>query len=81
MVNGKQHGSSLPRWHPDVNDRQLRLGRTDQGEQSGLVPCLADNVESRTVEQAGEAFAQQDIVIGEHDPGCPPALRRRFGCP
>ncbi len=81
MVNGKQHGSSLPRWHPDVDDRQFRLGRTDQGEQSGSIPGLADDVEPRTIEQAGEAFTQQDIVVGEHDPGRALAIRRRLGCP
>jgi hypothetical protein len=60
--------------------RSGRPGRTDQGEQPGSVPRLAGDVEPRTVEQAGEAFAQQDIVVGEHDPECAPALQRRFWC-
>jgi hypothetical protein len=30
---------------------------------------------------AGEAFAQQDIVVGEQDPGRPSALQGRSGCP
>jgi hypothetical protein len=42
---------------------------------------LADDIEPGTVEQAGEAFTQQDVVVGEHDPGRAPALRCRFGCP
>jgi hypothetical protein len=70
----------MRRRHPDVDDRQLRPGRTDQGEQSGLIPRLADDVEPGTVEQAGETFTQQDIVVGEHDPGCGPALWRRLRC-
>jgi hypothetical protein len=66
-------------WHPDVDDRHLWLGRADQCEQPGPIPRLADDLKPRTVQQAGEAFTQQDIVVGEHHPRCTPALRP-FGC-
>ena len=44
--------------------------RAGQREQFGAVPGLADDLESRPFEQAGQALAEQDIVIGQHDPGC-----------
>ena len=75
---GLQALGGLRRRHPDVDDSQVGPGRTDQGEQPGSVPRLAGDVEPGTVEQAGETFAQQDIVVGEHDPWCAPALRCRF---
>jgi hypothetical protein len=67
--------------HPDVDDRQFRAGRTDQGEQFCPVPGLAGDVEPGTVEQAGQALPQQDVVIGQHhldrapDPRCRPGYR------
>ena len=45
---------------------------------------MADDVEPGTVEQASQAFTQQDVVVGEHDPECAPVLRRFGGlwwCP
>jgi hypothetical protein len=62
------------RWHSDVDNRQIRTDRTDQGEEFYPVPDLADDVETETVKQAGQAFAQQDVVVGEHDPGRAPVL-------
>jgi hypothetical protein len=56
------------------------MDRTDQGEQFCPVPCLAGDVEPGTVKQAGEALTEQDVVVGEHDPGCVPGLRLRCGC-
>ncbi len=40
-----QAPGGVRRRHPDVDDRQLRTDRTDQGEQFCTVPCLADHVE------------------------------------
>jgi len=45
-----------------------------------LFPRLADHVEPRTAEQAGQALTQHDVVVGEHDPGFAPAQRRDEGC-
>jgi hypothetical protein len=56
------------------------MDRTDQGEQLRPVPGLAGDVEPGTVEQAGETFTQQDVVVGQHDPGCALALLYRSGC-
>jgi hypothetical protein len=69
----------MPGRHPDVNDRQLRPGRTDLGQQFDTVAGLADDIEPGTIEQTSQAFTQQNVVVGEHDPGCAPVLRR-FGC-
>ena len=55
-------------WHPDVDDRHLRVDRTDQGEQLDPIAGLADHPEPRTLEQAGQAFTQQDVVVGQHHP-------------
>jgi hypothetical protein len=68
----------VPRRHPDVDDRQIRPDRTDLGEQFGTVTGLADDIEPATIEQASQAFTQQHVVVGEHDPGGASVLRR-FG--
>jgi hypothetical protein len=57
------------RWHSDVDNRQIRTDRTDRGKQFGPIPDLADDVETVTIKQTGQAFTQQDIVVGEHDTG------------
>ena len=62
--------------HPDVDDSQVRPGRPDQAHQPGGVAGLAHDLISRPVEQAGQALAQQHIVVGEHHPGCGVARRR-----
>jgi hypothetical protein len=56
-------------------------GRAERTRASSSYRSLpGDHVEAGTVEQAGETLAQQDIVVGQYDPGCALALRRRFGC-
>jgi hypothetical protein len=54
----------VARRHPDVDDRQFRPDRTDQFEQFRAISCLAGDLVTRAVEQAGQALAQQDIVVG-----------------
>jgi hypothetical protein len=70
------------RWrHPDVDDRQFRPGRPDQAQQPDGVTSLAHNLKARAVEQAGQALAQQHIIIGKHHAGCGHVHRRRLSCP
>ena len=59
----------MPRWHPDVHDGQVRSEAVDEIEQSVGVVGLSDDIEPRPLQQAGDALAQEDIVIGQHDPG------------
>jgi hypothetical protein len=58
----------MRRRHPDIDDRQLRLCRAHQRQELSPVPRLADNIEPRAVEQASEAFAKQDVIVGQDDP-------------
>jgi hypothetical protein len=53
------------RWHPDIDDCQLRAMFADQIQQFRGVTCLPDDLEARSLEQAGQAFAEQDVVIGD----------------
>ena len=50
-------------WHADVDDDELRLLFTDQGEQLRPVAGLADDVEAVSLEQAGDPLAEQDVVV------------------
>ena len=68
----------MSRRHPNVDDRQLRPDRTDLGQQFDTVAGLADDIEPGMIEQTSQAFTQQNVIVGEHDPGCAPVLRR-FG--
>ena len=42
---------------------------------------LADHVEPGSIEQAGQTFTQQHIVVRDHHPRRRFARRSRFGCP
>ena len=44
-------------WHPDIDDRDIRLCPFDQREQSFRVGSEPDNLEAGFFEQAGEPFA------------------------
>ena len=48
--------------------RSGRCSRTSV-DQLGGVAGLADDLEARTLEQAGQTLAQEDVVVGQHDPG------------
>jgi signal transduction histidine kinase len=60
----------LGRGHPDVDDHQVRVLPAHQSEQRSGVAGLPDDVEPGAGEQAGEALPQQDVVVGDDDPGC-----------
>ena len=53
--------------------------RTDLGQQFDTVARLADDIEPGTIKQTSQAFTQQNVVVGEHDAGRTPVLRRS-GC-
>ena len=53
--------------HPDVDDHQLRFAITHEPEQLCAIGGLAHHVETRPVEQTGQTFAKQDIVVGDDD--------------
>jgi hypothetical protein len=55
-------------WHPDVHDGQVGSAAADQREELGRVTGPTDDVEARTDQKAGQALAQQHVVVGHHDP-------------
>ena len=55
------------RRHLDVDDRDIWIGQPDRAQELRRVGCLADDVEARVCEQSGEAFAQEHLVVGDHD--------------
>ena len=53
--------------HPGVDNRELRAVLPYELEQVQRLVALAHDLEAGTLEQAGEALAQQHIVVGNHD--------------
>ncbi len=56
------------RRHPDVGDHQVRHVGVDGGQQGGRVADRGGDGEAEAVEDAGQPFAQQHAVLGEHGP-------------
>jgi hypothetical protein len=57
--------------HADVDQDEVWLVLADEGEELLGVAGLPHNLEARPLEQAGEALAEEDVVIGECDAcGC-----------
>jgi hypothetical protein len=50
--------------HPDVDDHELGLARAHEPEELVGVARLTDDLEAGPFEQAREAFAQEDVVVG-----------------
>jgi hypothetical protein len=57
----------MRRRHPDVDDHEVGLVLADEVEELARITCLADDLEVGALEQAGEAFAQKDVVLGDGD--------------
>jgi hypothetical protein len=53
--------------HTDVHDYEVGLGRVDYIEELAGVPGLPHDLESGAVEQAGQAFAKENVVLGDGD--------------
>ena len=56
------------RRHADVDDREVGIVLGDDGEQRLGVADAGDDVVTGVLEQAGEALAQEDGVLRDHDP-------------
>jgi len=54
--------------HADVHHHQLWRLRIDKGQELGAVAGLPDNLEPGALEQAGQPFTQQDVVLGQDNP-------------
>ena len=52
-------------WHAHVDDGDVRLVRADLEQQGLGVRCPADDLVARILEQRGDAFAQERVVIGD----------------
>jgi hypothetical protein len=63
--------SPLPRWHAHVDDGHVRLVRADLEQQAPGVGCPPDDLVARILEQRGDAFAQERVVIGDDHPQPP----------
>ncbi len=56
-------------WHPDVHDDQIGMLLPDRGHEFRGVAGLGGHFEAGTIEQAGQALAEQDVVVREGHPG------------
>ena len=52
--------------HPDIHHHHIGAGFAHQGEQLDSVADLADDGEPRAVQQAGQTFAQEGLVVSHH---------------
>src|SRR5262249_31081168 len=59
------------RWHRNVHDRQIRLVGADLEQQIVDIGALADHDEALILEERRKAFAQEERVLGDHDPQGP----------
>ena len=67
--------------HADVDDHEVGPELTDQREQLRGVPGLTHHVETGTLEQAGEALTQENLVVRHHDSGRACAHSHDYGVP
>ena len=56
------------RGHSDVDHYQRRRLLMKQGQQLGAVAGLPDDLESRALEEAGQALTEQNVVFGQDHP-------------
>src|SRR5919108_452972 len=55
-------------WHADVDERDVWFEACDALEQGfGVLDC-GDDVDASVCEQAGDALAQEQLVVGDYDP-------------
>src|SRR5215467_9387288 len=57
----------ITRWHPDVDDGQVRMLLTDLRQQFVGIAGLADHVKPRAPQQACYALPEQRVVVGQGD--------------
>jgi len=55
--------------HPNVDDDELGRVLAYELEELTCVAGLTDDLKTGSLEQAGEAFAEEDVVVGHDDPG------------
>ena len=55
----------MSRGHPDVDDCEVRLVLANEPDQLGSITGLADHVVPSLLEQAYQAFAQQDLIVSD----------------
>ena len=67
LRGGDQPVVRVPRRHADVDDRDVREVGADLEEQVVGVPCAADDLVPRVLEQRCDPLAQQRVVVGDHD--------------
>ena len=54
--------------HANVNQRQVRPQLTHEVKEARRIAGLADHIEARALEQAGQPLAQEHVVLGHDDP-------------
>ena len=68
LLGGAQALVGVRRWHPNVDDRDIGLVADDLQEQVVRALCLSDHVDPGFAQQGREPVADQQAVIGNHDP-------------
>ena len=54
--------------HLDVDDRDVGTMRTRAAQEVVGVAGLRDDVEARTLQDADDPLAEEDVVLADHDP-------------
>jgi hypothetical protein len=67
--------------HTDVDDGEVGPVLPNELDQVRRVARLAHDLEARALEQAGQALAEEDVVVGEHHSGPGRVHARDYGLP
>jgi hypothetical protein len=59
----------VARRHPDVHDDKVRPPLANQLDELCGIAALAYDVKAGALEQAGQALAEQDVVVRKRNPG------------
>ena len=67
LLGGEQPVVAMVGRHADVDDRDVGPARLDHAQQRVGVAAAPGDLEAGVLEQAGEALAQEHLVVGDHD--------------
>jgi hypothetical protein len=68
FLSGTEALVGVRRRHPDVDDRDVGVVARDLEDEVVGARCLRDDVDTGVAEQGRESVADEQAVVGDHDP-------------
>ena len=66
-LRGPEAFVGMGRWHPDVDDRDVRIVLADRGEEGLGIADLGDDVEPGLGQQPRDPLPQEERVVGQDE--------------